>query len=164
MYNPIDIAYFFLKKYGDKDAITPMKLVKLVYIAHGWHLGLTGRALIDENPEAWQYGPVIPTVYHRFKSYGGSRITETSFSPDPEELISPEIQQFLEKIWSVYGKFDAIQLSAKTHEINTPWYITWQNKQNRKGNFGIYSSQIPDNLIKEYYENKFHTNKVKSNT
>lgn len=165
MYNPIDIANYFLKTYGSKNKITPMKLVKLVYISHGWHLGLTGQALIDENPEAWQYGPVIPTVYHQFKQYGGNAITETYFEPDPGTIIKPEIQRFLNKIWDVYGKFSAIQLSAKTHEPNTPWHISWNNMKSRQRNrsgLGVYSHQIPDNLIKSYYQTKFNLNKEKS--
>ncbi|MCB0375635.1 MAG: DUF4065 domain-containing protein, partial [Sinomicrobium sp.] len=74
MYNPVIVANYFLSKYGVDYHITPMKLVKLVYIAHGWHLGITDNALIDENPEAWKYGPVIPRIYHEFKKFGKNPI------------------------------------------------------------------------------------------
>jgi|SRR5690606_8207525 len=164
MYNPIDIANYFLKKYGEQNSITPMKLVKLVYISHGWHLGITGNALIDENPEAWKYGPVIPTVYHHFKKFGGNAIKLNSFNPDPFTVISKEIQSFLDKIWDVYGTFSALQLSAKTHQINTPWYISWNKLQQirRKNKLGVLSYQISDNLIKDYYNQKFNINKGKA--
>jgi uncharacterized phage-associated protein len=141
-----------------------MKLVKLVYISHGWYLGLMEQPLIDENPEAWQYGPVIPTVYHYFKNFGGSPITSKDFESNPDEILPSEIQKFLNKIWEIYGKYSALQLSAKTHEPNTPWHISWnrmKERQNGINGFGIYSHQIPDNLIKEYYQKKFNMNKVK---
>ena len=146
MYNPIDIANYFLKKYGNESKITPMKLVKLVYIAHGWYLGISDKALIDENPEAWKYGPVIPRVYHHFKDYGREAITINNFPNNPDDNLPEQIKTFLDKIWEVYGKFSAIQLSAKTHEIGTPWYITWsklvqQNNMKRKTGFGVFSNK-----------------------
>ena len=38
---------------------TPMHVLKLVYLCHGWVLGLTDQALIDEPVEAWQYVPPV---------------------------------------------------------------------------------------------------------
>jgi uncharacterized phage-associated protein len=43
--------------------ITPMQLLKLVYIAHGWSLAILGRDLFPDRIEAWKYGPVIPDLY-----------------------------------------------------------------------------------------------------
>ena len=163
MYNPIDIANYFLKKYGQENNITPMKLVKLVYISHGWYLGITDNALIDENPEAWKYGPVIPTIYHHFKDYGRNPIKLNNIEEIPDTL-SKEITFFLEKIWEVYGKYTAVELSSKTHEIGTPWYLTWNKIQNLKSSrtsrFGFFSKQIPDTLIRDYYKKKYVLNKA----
>jgi len=53
-----------------------MQLIKLVYIAHGWTLGLYNQPLIGKQVEAWTYGPVIPSVYHDFKHYGRDPITQ----------------------------------------------------------------------------------------
>ena len=47
--------------------IDPMKVQKLIYYAHGWHLALTGKPLLDRSVEAWQYGPVLPDVYRAFQ-------------------------------------------------------------------------------------------------
>lgn len=57
-----------------KNEIPPLKMQKLVYISHGWHLALSdGKPLVsDEYVEAWPYGPVFPSVYHEFKHYGAS--------------------------------------------------------------------------------------------
>src|SRR5215510_7158653 len=56
--------------------LTPMKLQKLVYFAHGWSLALTGVPLIKDAVEAWRYGPVIPALYHEFKHNGARPITD----------------------------------------------------------------------------------------
>jgi len=42
------------------NPLTPMQVLKLAYIAHGWQLGLHGRPLINEPVEAWKYGPDLP--------------------------------------------------------------------------------------------------------
>src|SRR6185369_6756877 len=56
--------------------IDPMKVQKLIYYAHGWHLALTGKPLLDRSVEAWQYGPVLPDVYRAFQEFGAQPITE----------------------------------------------------------------------------------------
>src|SRR5690606_31455479 len=51
-------------------ALTPLQLMKLTYIAHGYALGSGVGDLFNSRIEAWKYGPVIPDLYHATKSYG----------------------------------------------------------------------------------------------
>ena len=49
MYSSKAIANFFLDRGMDDDIeISPMKIIKLVYIAHGYHLAVTDVALIED--------------------------------------------------------------------------------------------------------------------
>ncbi|URC12523.1 Panacea domain-containing protein [Flavobacterium sp. B183] len=145
---PSEIANYFLHKGQDDPNMTPMKLIKLVYIAHGWSLGLYKKPLISESPQAWKFGPVIPTLYDTYKKFGNKKIeTEIkSFDDLPEGVTA-----FLDKIWDVYGNFNGVQLSAKTHQPNTPWSITWEKA---KDYFHAFSLTIPDDLIKKHYSSK----------
>ena len=52
-----------------------MQVIKLVYIAHGWHLAIYDVPLVDDYVQAWQYGPVIPPLYYAFKRFGSGPIT-----------------------------------------------------------------------------------------
>ncbi|MCD0489944.1 DUF4065 domain-containing protein [Pedobacter sp. MC2016-14] len=165
MYRPNLIANFFIKKSLDTGKeVTPMKLLKLVYIAHGWYLALADQDLIDEGVQAWKYGPVIPSVYHKFKVYGNNIINSLAkfdvpgWSNDPFtqgveinnlSKISEDDKKFLDRIFEVYGDLSGIQLSNLTHEIGTPWYNVW-NEQIGKNN---REKIIPNNLIKEHYKN-----------
>jgi uncharacterized phage-associated protein len=119
------IAEWFLQRAAiDGDAITQMKLQKLVYVAHGWHLGLKSEPLINDTVEAWRWGPVIRSLYRTYVNYGSHGIT-------PPESLSQDIDRntvdFLEKIWEVYGKFSAVDLSARTHADGTPWKKAYQD-------------------------------------
>src|SRR5713226_3390078 len=59
----------------DGKSLTPLQIIKLTYIAHGWMLGLYQRPLVVDQIEAWKYGPVIPDLYHAMKDYGSGYVT-----------------------------------------------------------------------------------------
>lgn len=146
-YTPRQIANYFLYIGKDDQTMTPMKLIKLVYIAHGWNLGLNDEKLIDEDIQAWKYGTVIPSLYDDFKRFRSNRITEI---PDSEPTeINEDDKKFLNRVYDVYKKYNGLELSAKTHQPNTPWTITWNRLINGSGEVDF---TIPNELIKNYYK------------
>ncbi len=72
MHSVIDVANYFLSLVNEDqgEGITNMKMQKLVYYAQGFSLAMLNKPLFEEPIEAWQYGPVVPTLYHAFKKYG----------------------------------------------------------------------------------------------
>ena len=63
VHTPLAIANAFIERaLREEYPITHMKVQKLVYIAHGWSLGIRGEDLINENIMAWKYGPVIASA------------------------------------------------------------------------------------------------------
>ena len=144
-HDPKAIANYFLElARGEGVGLSPLKLIKLVYIAHGWHLGLSGEPLITEHPQAWKYGPVIPSLYHEFKIYGSEPITrlatelvedvDTGWSFDTQQ-VSPlsrtkhaETCKFLDQVWHAYKGCTGLQLSKLTHQSGTPWSKTWEER------------------------------------
>jgi uncharacterized phage-associated protein len=109
-----------------------MKLQKLVYCLHGWHLAITGNPAIDGEFEAWPYGPVEEDLYHLFKAYRNKPITTYAQSWDGDEqkafVVAPsgnkEFYDILNFVAERYMLFSATQLSAMTHKAGTPWSIT----------------------------------------
>lgn len=132
------------KQTGD-GAVTPMQLMKLTYLAHAWMLGLAGRPLLNEPVEAWQYGPVLPSLYQATKSYGSQPIDDVPAYAYPEEFTEDE-KSIMTQVADLYGKFTGIQLSSMTHQPGTPWDQTW--KKTGK------SSPISNDLIEEFYREK----------
>lgn len=135
------IARIFLQKASAKgDSLHPQKLVKLVYLAQGWMLGLYGRPLTAEDVEAWRYGPVYRRLYR--KVAGKDVVPKDRF--DFADENPDEIQEHLiNQIWDVYGSCTGGQLSTLTHQKGTPWDITYNE-------FGL-NSVIPKDLIQEHY-------------
>lgn len=154
-YDAKAVANFFLAK---KSGITQMQLQKILYYAHGWHLGFQGEPLLDEMVEAWMYGPVVPSIYHEFKDLGARKINRlaTEFNILTYDFdVVPEISQedqfvnhLLLRVWEVYGKYSAAHLSQMTHAKNSPWSITRRKYPNIKG------VDIPNELIQEHFEKR----------
>ena len=76
----IDVANFFITVglMNEGTEMTNARINKLLYFAQGWHLAKTGEPLFNDNIEAWDYGPVVHSVYSEFKRYGKNIITEPS--------------------------------------------------------------------------------------
>lgn len=145
-YEPTTIANYFIKEKSSFGKLTPMKVIKLTYLAYSWYLTLTkgDKSLTSEKPEAWKYGPVFQTLYNSLKEYGSAEI-ESKLPVTKDESLTKDDVDFLEKIWSLYGGKSGIYLSALTHKNGTPWDITY-----RKG----YNCEIDDDLIIKHYESK----------
>jgi uncharacterized phage-associated protein len=63
MYRATDIAKWFTQKgIEENNPLTPMKVLKLTYIAQGIHLAFFNEALFSESCQAWRYGPVVSSV------------------------------------------------------------------------------------------------------
>jgi len=137
--------YFLDLAWRDGVPIDPLKLQKLVYLAHGWSLVLLKRPLIREPFEAWNYGPVVPSLYRAFQKFGASPITEHA----PEEPmgnpygLDDQTKSLLDAVWGTYRKLNAIQLSMFTHEPGYAWDLTRRNGHM----FPWGSSPIPNELI-----------------
>jgi len=146
---------------ADGETVSPMKLLKLVFIAHGWYLAFTKQPLIQERVEAWQYGPVVPDLYHSFKQFGNDPITEEAsdwriregkivlitprIAPSANDPFASSAKNLIAKVWQSYGKYSAAQLSSTTHLPGSPWQQTYLPD--------VRSLVIPDEVIRAYYEN-----------
>lgn len=116
-----DIAKYLLSLVDQDagDSLTNLKLQKLLYYAQGFHLAIFGKALFREDIEAWEYGPVVPSLYHSLKKFGSEQITQIGDGSPAPSLTKNEIQ-LLNEVNLVYGQFSALKLMRMTHE-EPPW-------------------------------------------
>lgn len=135
-----DYFLSFCHEHGDN--LTNLKLQKLIYYAQAWHLAIFSTALFDEGIEAWIHGPVIPSVYHRFKRYQWNSISEEIIIPE----LGDEIRELLDEVLEVYGGFQAFQLEEITHRED-PWIVA----RNGLSPDEISHNRIDINLMRSYY-------------
>ena len=142
-HSAIAVADYLVKRQRDRGrSLTPMQLMKLVYICHGWNLGVHKEPLISEPVEAWAYGPVIRRLYNAVKEYGSSPVPEIKGVQEPLKLSDKE-KKLIDWVSDYYGEFSGIRLSQMTHMPNTPWDIT-------KRQYGL-NGIISNDLIEEFY-------------
>ena len=143
-YDSRQIANWFIRRAErDERSMSIMQILKLVYMAHGWTLAVLDRPLILDRIEAWEYGPVIPAVYHAFRPQGIYNLSPFHMH---EREIEPEIDELLEEVYDLYKESSAGQLSRLTHVKGGPWHQTYGR--------GNRYREIPDHLIAAHYKDK----------
>lgn len=123
-----DIADFFLLQVDQNagDCISNLKLQKLCYYAQAWHLALFDTSLFCERIEAWAHGPVIPSLYHRFKSYKWGAITPSDVITDPYSVFTRQQIKHVSDVWDKYGGMSGTTLERLTH-LEGPWKKAYGN-------------------------------------
>ena len=158
-YDPRAIANLMLDE-ADRSGInvTNLALQKLLYFAHSIFLIETKRPLVSGYFEAWQYGPVHPTVYSAFKTAGSSPI---DFRADRQDVLTgeraplstpddPNIRRHVARIMASYGQLSPGRLVDISHAKDAPWdYIA--DKGRTSVALGL---RIPDDVIVKRF--KFH--------
>jgi uncharacterized phage-associated protein len=132
-------AFLKLSQPETGDVLTHLKLQKLLYYAQGFHLALYGCPLFEEAIYAWEHGPVIQQVYHRFKHLGSASL------PPPEnhhstDILAPKQLELIIDVNTVYGQFSAWKLRDMTHN-EQPWLTTPRN------------TEISRILMQDYFKN-----------
>ena len=144
--------------FADKQNVsaTNMSLVKLIYFAHGWHLALSGNPLVGEEEfVAWQYGPVIKSVYRSFKEFGDKPIKKRAYIFEPiknslkiaESNFSEFELKLIEDTVGTYGHLHAYRLSELTHEPGSPWDQIWSKGSQEV----VLGMRIPNELILKHF-------------
>lgn len=148
-----DIAKYILCKIK----CTHLKLEKLVYMCFAEYLCDTGRELFKDKIYAYKYGPVVKSVYEKYKKYGYKDIEDNEIdSVDIHELPAKSRILFatdgLKKVKCIedtilkYGKCTANELVDITHNQNTPWHKAGEGK--------LFNNVIDNNIIIKYHKNE----------
>lgn len=130
---------------GEDRPLTPLELMKLTYISHGWSLCLRDVGLVSEKAQAWQYGPVYPSLYHALKGFRASPVREVPLSsaePFGKDELSDDDKGLLKSVFQAYKGLNGVQLSALTHQPDTPWDKAWKRGKN---------TMIDDSEIKAHF-------------
>lgn len=142
-YQANTIAKYFINKAsenvisedGQKEGITNLKLQKMLYFAQAFFLVKTKKVIFSDKIEAWEFGPVIPSIYHEYKNYKNKPITgayDLKIDADDENLLN--------SVWEIFGQYSASHLVDMSH-AHQPW----------KDAFGSKDKTITPKSIEKYY-------------
>ncbi len=140
--------WFVTRADREGERLSVMKIIKLAYIAHGWHLEMYDEPLLSCKVSAWDYGPVIETLYRAFRKQKLD-VTKTVRVRAPE--LSGRTINVLEQVWNTYSHMSDERLSSITHAPDSAWNIV--SKVGLLPSVGG-SLTIPDDLIKLVFKMK----------
>ncbi|MES0065500.1 DUF4065 domain-containing protein [Mesorhizobium sp. M0074] len=109
---------------------TNLTIQKILYIAQVVQLGRTGSKLVDIDFEAWDYGPVAPSLYRQLKGFGAKPIPETVFWSAPDINGTPEAE-LLKEACGILAQKSAGELIRNTHWSGGAWakkYVPGENE------------------------------------
>lgn len=130
-----DVSAFFIALAQDMaememgDAMTNLRLQKMLYYAQGWMLKRHGKPLFEESIEAWKLGPVVPACYNWYRGSGSNPLKADM--PARDVFTSDEYEVLLDT-WDELSKYSTSQLVAMTHEVGTPWDTVWNHSKERE--------------------------------
>jgi uncharacterized phage-associated protein len=100
---------------------TNLEINKILYLAQMMRLGRTSgsQPLVSEHFQAWDYGPVLPIIYHRLKAFGNAPVRDV-FLAYPSIQGTSEADLIEEALSSLRDKTPG-QLIAITHWEEGAW-------------------------------------------
>lgn len=148
MHSSLTVAQYLLDRaaVGEPErSLTPMQVIKLVYLCHGWMLGLHGRRLINEDVEAWRYGPVIRELYDAVKRFRSEPVVGPIADAQAVAKFDADEKSVMDQVFDIYGQYNGIQLSKLTHAKGTPWSEI--RRTSDKSGWEV----IPNAMIEEHF-------------
>lgn len=98
----------------EPEYLTPLQLQKLLFYVQGWSWAEFGRPFFSDEIQAWKAGPVVPSVYDRYKDQGRNLPIISESTPHIPEL-SDEERAHIHAVWDAYKNYSGIALSEISH-------------------------------------------------
>ena len=120
------------------EPTTHFKLQKMLYMLEVKSLVHSGKSLIDENFEAWQYGPFLRSIYDKYSYMAACEMlvrqkTNHELPSDQKNAIINNIDEL--------AKMNLWELAQYSMEPNTPWAKVYEKDAQVK---------IPNQLMVSY--------------
>lgn len=123
--------------------LSNLSLQKLSYLAQMLHLGQKGTPLFQEDFEAWDYGPIVPRLYHQLKMFGSGPVAAYSSLRPIETSIGADESEIYDEIVELGKLKKPGQLVAITHWDGGAWADSYSKH--------IRNILIPKDKIREEY-------------
>lgn len=117
-----DVAGYLVECYALLGApISNMKLQKLLYYAWVEYYKKTKRYLFDDPISVWRFGPVVETVYYKYRIYAAMPILRPSEDYDSTKL-DDSVKSFLNDLAQKYIDHTTLELMFRDHKSDSAWF------------------------------------------
>ena len=117
---PVSLIAKYIIHYSASQSktVSNLRLQKILYFVQAEFLVSKKEPCFEEELYAWNFGPVVPCVYHEYKVYGGASIPP----PDNEVFyhISSDDRQLINEIVDQCNRYSTSFLVQLTHN-QEPW-------------------------------------------
>lgn len=114
--------------------ITHLKVHKILYLLDIAKLTIKDERLIDEDFEAWLYGPVLPSLYSDLKIFGANIIKDIWINIDSLKK-GDENYDLIYNLAKKLTNYSSRELVNLTHQENSAWKKIYAD--NKKSNVTI---------------------------
>ncbi|MCI8639686.1 MAG: DUF4065 domain-containing protein [Coprococcus sp.] len=143
MYRASDIARYIIERCKENNTpISNLKLQKILYFVQAEFLVTKNQPCFAEEIEAWDFGPVVPSVYYEYRVFGGANIPCIGRTVG-KRSISARDREILNGIIDECADYSASALVDITHS-QTPWIKAYEQDG--------YNNEITIESIKAYFE------------
>lgn len=136
------------------DEVTDLFLQKLLYYVKAFSWLFLERDMIEDNCEAWTYGPVFPDIYVKYKLFGNRTIPDYDQSINYDSILGKDEKMVLDYVIHCFGIYNGGVLMRLTHK-ETPW----QTARTGIPDYAPSSNLIENTDIRKYFEKmdkKYH--------
>lgn len=141
-YSSVAVANTLLEVNASQGARAPTadQLQDWVYLAHGWHLGVTGRPLLQDQLMACSEG-VFAVDLRETGCRGSHRIEEPisliatderrgmMVEQTPSTPEQAPIRAVLKRVHKLWGQQSAYELRQVVREVGGPWDLIWNDEE-----------------------------------
>ena len=157
MNSALDVSRYIINKCNSKNYyISNLRLQKILYFIQMEFI-IQNRKCFDDEIQAWDYGPVVPNVYHVFKRFGASNIPQIRYYYDRscgllnmkkiefrDDIICSKDREIIDRVIEECSVYSTSELVDITHS-QSPWKNAYRHKRN---------SVISDKSIKRFVSQK----------
>lgn len=148
------------------NPISNLQLQKLLYLCQLAYTWEHGTPMFPDEIRAWQYGPVVPDVYHEYSYRGASSLhkamarkrvwrggSELKFVDAPVGELDEGAMAVVKSILAKWGNATAWELVAESHKPGGPWDIVY----NGTGEAAGYDEVIDPMRYARWYDPEMHS-------
>lgn len=146
----IQDSYYLINLFhNDNKKVTQLHIQKLMFLFEAYYMNVTNEDKLYEcGYKAWNFGPVAPRLYKRYKNYGKDDIRLTKEEEEEGNQIFEQKKNLMKELYNTFKDFSAMELVSFTHANGSPWKEVWENNP-----YGDISKESMKEWFSQYVKN-----------